>query len=120
MLRLRTIPVLALLSSLAACTQQGAGPDNNNNGNDIPTKNAAASQPSQTAAIPPVTAVAPAPLAPSAEPKSLPAPLDVAAAPSDAQKTASGLTSKVLAKGTGKDHPGAEDTVKVHYTGWTK
>jgi peptidylprolyl isomerase len=52
------------------------------------------------------------------EPKGLPAPSDVAAAPADAEKTASGLASKVLQKGTGTDHPGAEDKVKVHYTGW--
>jgi peptidylprolyl isomerase len=43
----------------------------------------------------------------------------VAAAPADAQKTASGLASKVLAPGTGKDHPTAWDKVRVHYTGWT-
>jgi FKBP-type peptidyl-prolyl cis-trans isomerase len=42
----------------------------------------------------------------------------VAAAPADAEKTASGLASKVQQKGTGTVHPGAEDTVKVHYTGW--
>jgi peptidylprolyl isomerase len=52
------------------------------------------------------------------EPKGLPAPADVAAAPADAEKTASGLASKVLQKGTGTGHPSAEDTVKVHYTGW--
>ncbi len=48
-----------------------------------------------------------------------PAPSDVAEAPKDAQKTASGLASKVLTKGTGKDKPLASDIVKVHYTGWT-
>jgi peptidylprolyl isomerase len=52
------------------------------------------------------------------EPKGLPAPADVAAAPADAEKTASGLASKVLQKGTGTEHPSAEDTVSVHYTGW--
>jgi FKBP-type peptidyl-prolyl cis-trans isomerase len=51
-------------------------------------------------------------------PKGLPAPEDVKAAPADAQKTESGLASKVLTPGTGKEHPTAEDTVKVHYTGW--
>ncbi len=56
----------------------------------------------------------------SAAANDLPAPADVAAPPADAQKTASGLASKVLTKGTGKDHPAAEDTVKVHYSGWTK
>lgn len=47
------------------------------------------------------------------------APADVAAAPSDAEKTTSGLASKLLAKGSGKDHPKATDTVTVHYSGWT-
>jgi FKBP-type peptidyl-prolyl cis-trans isomerase len=46
-------------------------------------------------------------------------PKEVAAAPADAAKTASGLIHKVLVEGTGKDHPKATDTVKVHYSGWT-
>ena len=46
-------------------------------------------------------------------------PEDVAAVPATAEKTASGLASRVLKKGTGTDHPKATDTVKVHYTGWT-
>jgi len=45
-------------------------------------------------------------------------PEDVAAAPADAEKTASGLASKVLKAGEGKVKPKASDTVKVHYTGW--
>ncbi len=49
----------------------------------------------------------------------IPAPSDVAAPPADAEKTASGLASKVLQAGTAADHPGARDTVRVHYTGWT-
>lgn len=49
----------------------------------------------------------------------LEAPADVAAAPADAEKTDSGLASKVLKKGTGDLKPLAKDTVKVHYTGWT-
>jgi FKBP-type peptidyl-prolyl cis-trans isomerase len=48
-----------------------------------------------------------------------PVPEDVAAAPADAQKTASGLASKVLVKGSGKDHPKPTDRVTVHYSGWT-
>lgn len=54
------------------------------------------------------------------EPNAIPAPPDVAAAPADAKKTASGLASRVLTPGKGKDHPGPNDKVKVHYTGWTK
>src|SRR6185436_11440770 len=45
-------------------------------------------------------------------------PADVKAPPADAQKTASGLASKVVTPGTGKTHPGATDIVTVHYTGW--
>ena len=53
------------------------------------------------------------------EKKDLPAPEDVAAAPQDAQKTASGLAYKVLQPGTGTDHPTEESKVTVDYTGWT-
>lgn len=48
----------------------------------------------------------------------VPAPDDVAAAPSDAETTSSGLASKVIQAGTGSAHPSAEDEVTVHYTGW--
>ncbi|MCZ6688296.1 MAG: FKBP-type peptidyl-prolyl cis-trans isomerase [Planctomycetota bacterium] len=47
------------------------------------------------------------------------APPDVAAPPADAEKSASGLASKVIQAGTGDRHPKATDTVTVHYTGWT-
>jgi peptidylprolyl isomerase len=49
----------------------------------------------------------------------VPPPPDVAAAPADAVKTASGLASKVIKPGTGSAKPGAADLVTVHYTGWT-
>jgi FKBP-type peptidyl-prolyl cis-trans isomerase len=48
------------------------------------------------------------------------APPDVASPPADATKTPSGLAFKVLKPGTGKDHPGPADGVKVYYVGWTK
>lgn len=57
--------------------------------------------------------------APAAKPGDLPAPPDVASIPADAQRTASGLGSRVITPGTGTEHPKAEDTVEVHYTGWT-
>ena len=47
------------------------------------------------------------------------APPDVKAPPADAEKTASGLASKVLQPGSGPQHPTASNTVEVHYTGWT-
>ena len=49
----------------------------------------------------------------------IPAPPDVAAAPANATKTASGLASRVIKPGTGKTHPAKTDMVTVHYTGWT-
>lgn len=52
-------------------------------------------------------------------PKPPAVPEDVAAAPASAEKTASGIASRVLTKGTGTDHPKATDQVKVHYSGWT-
>ena len=52
-------------------------------------------------------------------PKPPPVPEDVAAVPENAEKTASGLASRVIKKGTGKVHPKATDNVLVHYSGWT-
>lgn len=48
-----------------------------------------------------------------------PAPEDVAAPPADAEKTKSGLASRVLSAGSGTLHPTGTSTVTVHYTGWT-
>jgi len=75
--------------------------------------------PALASAAPPAAtpaALAPAPPEPA---KTIPAPADVAAPPADARKTASGLALKVLTPGKGKEHPGPEDKVTVHYTGWT-
>jgi len=52
-------------------------------------------------------------------PKPPEAPEDVAAIPKNAKKTKSGLGSRVLEKGTGKEHPTATSVVTVHYSGWT-
>jgi peptidylprolyl isomerase len=52
----------------------------------------------------------------AADPQKVPA--DVAAPPPGADKTASGLASRVLRAGTGTVHPHAWDKVAVHYTGW--
>src|SRR5690348_9951745 len=66
-----------------------------------------------TPAVPPADTKPPKPAGPPPDPK---APADVKAAPADAEKTASGLASKVLSPGTGTEKPGPSDTVKVHYT----
>jgi peptidylprolyl isomerase len=47
------------------------------------------------------------------------APADVAAPPTDAKVTDSGLATKVIGPGTGHDHPGPKSRVTVHYSGWT-
>ena len=47
------------------------------------------------------------------------APPDVAAAPADATKTATGLAWKVLSKGTGDRNPKSNSMVSAHYSGWT-
>ncbi len=52
-------------------------------------------------------------------PKAPPAPPDVAAPPADAEKTRSGLASRVIKPGTGTTHPSKASTVTVHYSGWT-
>jgi len=56
--------------------------------------------------------------APSTSGAQLP-PVDVAAPPSDAVKTASGLISRVIAPGAGPEQPAPTDVVTVHYAGWT-
>ena len=52
-------------------------------------------------------------------PAEIPAPPDVKAPPADAEKTESGIASKVLTKGTGTEKPDQWDLVEVHYSGWT-
>ncbi len=57
--------------------------------------------------------------APRPAPKQIPPPADVAAPPADAEKTPSGLVSKVITPGKGGEAPKVNDLVTVHYTGWT-
>ena len=47
------------------------------------------------------------------------APGDVAEAPADATRTASGLAWKVLRKGKGSALPGPHDRVTINFTGWS-
>jgi peptidylprolyl isomerase len=47
------------------------------------------------------------------------APADVKSPPSDARRTASGLSYKVLTAGVGGRHPKSSSAVTVHYSGWT-
>ena len=46
-------------------------------------------------------------------------PADVAAPPADAERTRSGLASKVLKPGTGTRKPNRRSKVQVNYSGWT-
>ncbi|RLE21572.1 MAG: peptidylprolyl isomerase [Acidobacteria bacterium] len=54
-----------------------------------------------------------------APPKPPATPSDVAAPPANAEKTKSGLASRVLKHGEGTEHPKATSNVTVHYSGWT-
>jgi peptidylprolyl isomerase len=107
---------LALLLALAACNKkEGAAADT------AATKPAASAAPQMATSADAIdNRVASGDLSANAPPQAIPAPPDVAAPPADAQKTASGLASKVLKPGTGKEHPGIADKVNVSYTGWTK
>jgi peptidylprolyl isomerase len=102
------VPAFLGLAFLAACESK---PNDTDKNHDETTKTAGTSS---------ATATTKATAAAAHAPSDIPAPPDVAAPPADAQKTPSGLASKVIKPGTGKDHPAAEDLVKVHYTGWTK
>jgi len=55
----------------------------------------------------------------SARPVVPPPPADVAEAPAQATRTASGLAWKLLGKGEGAAHPGAHDKVNIVFTAWT-
>jgi FKBP-type peptidyl-prolyl cis-trans isomerase len=113
LLRRAVVPAAALalaVTSLAACEKK-----------EPPSSTSTSTPPpSASASLDTITMPSAAPAEPPPpEEKSIPAPADVSPPPPDAQKTASGLASKVLTKGTGKVHPTPSDKVKVHYTGWT-
>jgi len=84
-----------------------------NNKQQLPNKN------QTTASSSAAKKTAPDSKAAAAAPNDVKTPDDVAAAPADAQQTASGLAYKVLKKGSGTVHPGADSVVLVHYSGWT-
>src|SRR5688572_32886851 len=46
-------------------------------------------------------------------------PPDLKSPPADAEKSPSGLISRVLNPGSGTEKPGADDVILVDYTGWT-
>ena len=55
----------------------------------------------------------------SAQVSDLTPPSDLTAPPADATKSATGLISKVLSRGTSEEKPAATDIVTVNYTGWS-
>jgi peptidylprolyl isomerase len=111
--RLCSLVSMLAFSMLPLLACEKSTPEPGSSGSSKPQQTAA---PSAAAATP--AAVTPTPPEPE-KPKGLPAPDDVAAPPADAKKTASGLAIKVLTPGKGKEHPGPNDKVTVHYTGWT-
>lgn len=52
-------------------------------------------------------------------PKPPKTPEDVASIPDTAEKSFSGLATRLLEKGSGTRHPKADEVVAVHYSGWT-
>jgi peptidylprolyl isomerase len=117
------LPIFCILVA-SACNKKVAEPESSAATPEASAATAAATE------TPPATAATTAPAAeaaPAAAPEPAPpaanavaTPEDVAAPPKDAKKTASGLASRVLKPGTGKEHPSDADRVKVHYSGWTK
>ena len=105
----------ALIFGLGACNTKPEEPATKTE----PEKPAAAPPPAATSAAPTAATAATAAAVPTTDPKAIPAPADVATPPADAKKTASGLATKILTPGKGKEHPQDADSVKVHYTGWT-
>jgi peptidylprolyl isomerase len=104
----------SMLLLLAACDKTPSEPSSGG-----PSKAQPSAQPNASSAAVPAAVTTPPPPPEPIRPAAIPAPEDVAAPPADAKKTASGLAMKVLTQGKGKDHPGPDDSVKVHYTGWT-
>lgn len=100
---LSAVPLL-LLSCKGKSEEEGKAPT-------------AAEAPRPTESATQVAPKASPPAAPTAS--AIPAPADVASAPPDGVKTASGLVTKVLTPGKGTVHPRPQDRVSVHYTGWT-
>jgi len=104
-----TIAALGLctLSIVAACEKS-----------DSSKKEMTAAAPAP--ATPPPTPQPPPtpPPPPPPSPGDIPAPDDVKAPPADAEKTPSGLASKVLQPGKGGEKPTLQDSVEVNYTGW--
>jgi FKBP-type peptidyl-prolyl cis-trans isomerase len=106
------VSLFSFATLLAGCEK--TPPEPGSGGTAKPQESAAPAPPPSAAAATPAATMTPPPEKPG-----LPAPEDVAAPPADAKKTASGLAIKVLTAGKGKDHPGPDDKVTVHYTGWT-
>ena len=113
MKNLSILTVVVLSLSFAAC-QSGA--DTSAEAKPAAKKEAKALTPKNS---PAKTNKLASPVANKLKPAPMPAPEDVAAAPADAITTPSGLASKVIVNGSGTEMPKAEDTVEVHYTGWT-
>lgn len=84
----------------------------------LPSRDAPAEAEAPRGDAPERVAEPPARPAERERPPSLPAPDDVAAPPATAERTESGLASRVLQAGTGDVHPGPRDGVTVQYSGW--
>jgi FKBP-type peptidyl-prolyl cis-trans isomerase len=112
--RLRIAAALALASCLAGCVLLRDRPEHHDK--PLP-KTAKTAKPAPSPS--PVVTAKPPPVPKGPVTVGLETPPDVAEAPADATREDNGLATKVLRNGTGTEHPGANDLVLVHYTGWT-
>jgi hypothetical protein len=116
-MRSRRLGILLLSGALFGCSSSDDAPATSSA--DTPARSAAPQSADSSPAGSPLTTSTGASGA-AADPglPRLDAPDDVAAPPSDASRTPSGLASKVLVPGTGSRSPGPTDTVRVQYSGW--
>lgn len=117
-MRAHVVWVAALLAA-GGCKAQGEGEAPA----DKPAPKAEAQAPAAEAPAPDAAAKAEDAGPPAAQgptlAKRLAPPDDVAGPPKDAERTKSGIASRVLQPGTGTDKPGPRDTAIVAYTAWT-
>lgn len=103
----RTAFALSLLMLAVSCQNKRTAPE--------PETTSTDEKPAEAAPAPTAKLERPKP----PEPVQIPAPADVAAPPSGAGKSSSGLAWTVLTPGDGKEKPTEADRVQVHYSGWT-
>jgi FKBP-type peptidyl-prolyl cis-trans isomerase len=115
--RIAALALTACSSGLAQAPPPAAAPVAQESDEEA-EKPAATAEPEPEAAKAPFEPIEPISSLVSPAPPDPNAPKDLTAPPADAERQPSGLVTKVLKAGTGKDHPSVEDTVTVKHVGW--